>query len=230
MTTNSTLRNDPKKVAVASLMGTAIEFYDYYIYAAAAVLVFNTQFFDKSNPSLATLLSLSTLALAFIARPLGSAIFGHFGDKFGRKKTLVASLLTMGLSTVAIGLLPTYAQIGILAPILLCILRIGQGIGLGGEWGGAALVATENAPKGKRAWYGTFPQLGAPIGLFLANGVFFVLSYLLGKDALVQWAWRIPFLISVVLVAVGLYVRLTLHESQVFKEAELQGKKVSALF
>lgn len=228
MTTNSTLRNDPKKVAVASLMGTAIEFYDYYIYAAAAVLVFNTQFFDKSNPSLATLLSLSTLALAFIARPLGSAIFGHFGDKFGRKKTLVASLLTMGLSTVAIGLLPTYAQIGILAPILLCILRIGQGIGLGGEWGGAALVATENAPKGKRAWYGTFPQLGAPIGLFLANGVFFVLSYFLGKDALVQWAWRIPFLISVVLVAVGLYVRLTLHESHIFKEAELQGKKVSA--
>lgn len=228
MTTYSTLRNDPKKVAIASLIGTAIEFYDYYIYAAAAVLVFNTQFFDKSNPSLATLLSLSTLALAFIARPLGSAIFGHFGDKFGRKKTLVASLLTMGLSTVAIGLLPTYAQIGVLAPILLCILRVGQGIGLGGEWGGAALVATENAPEGKRAWYGTFPQLGAPIGLFLANGVFFVLSYLLGKEALVQWAWRIPFLISVALVAVGLYIRLTLHESEVFKQAELQGKKVSA--
>lgn len=222
------LRNDPKKVAMASMIGTAIEFYDYYIYAAAAVLVFNTQFFDKSDPSAAILFSLSTLALAFIARPVGSALFGHFGDKFGRKKTLVASLLTMGLSTVAIGLLPTYVQIGVMAPILLCILRIGQGIGLGGEWGGAALVATENAPEGKRAWYGTFPQLGAPIGLFLANGVFFVLSALFGKDALVEWAWRIPFLISIVLVGVGLWVRLTLHESHVYKEAEAAGKKVEA--
>ena len=222
------LRNDPKKVAVASMIGTAIEFYDYYIYAAAAVLVFNTQFFDKSNEMVATLLSLSTLALAFIARPVGSALFGHFGDKFGRKKTLVASLLTMGLSTMAIGLLPTYAQVGVLAPILLSILRIGQGIGLGGEWGGAALVATENAPEGKRAWYGTFPQLGAPIGLFIANGIFFLLSYTLGKDALVEWAWRIPFLISIVLVGVGLWVRLSLHESHVFRTAEAEGKKVNA--
>ena len=167
------LRNDPKKVAVASMIGTAIEFYDYYIYAAAAVLIFNTQFFDKTDEKAAMLYSLSTLALAFIARPFGSALFGHFGDKLGRKKTLVASLLTMGLSTVAIGLLPTYAQVGVIAPLLLCLLRVGQGIGLGGEWGGAALVATENAPEGKRAWYGTFPQLGAPIGLFLANLVFF---------------------------------------------------------
>lgn len=187
------LRNDPKKVALASMIGTAIEFYDYYIYAAAAVLIFNTQFFDKTDEKAAMLYSLSTLALAFIARPFGSALFGHFGDKLGRKKTLVASLLTMGLSTVAIGLLPTYAQVGVIAPLLLCLLRVGQGIGLGGEWGGAALVATENAPEGKRAWYGTFPQLGAPIGLFLANLVFFLLSYFLGKDALVEWAWRIPF-------------------------------------
>ncbi|ELA08180.1 metabolite transport protein [Moraxella macacae 0408225] len=228
MTQTIALRNDPKKVATASMIGTAIEFYDYYIYAAAAVLVFNTQFFDKSDPAAATLFSLSTLALAFIARPIGSALFGHFGDKLGRKKTLVASLLTMGLSTVAIGLLPTYAQIGVIAPLLLCILRIGQGIGLGGEWGGAALVATENAPEGKRAWYGTFPQLGAPIGLFLANAVFFVLSAMLGKEALVEWAWRIPFLISIVLVGVGLYVRLTLHESHVYRAAEEQGKKVNA--
>lgn len=168
------------------------------------------------------------MALAFIARPVGSALFGHFGDKLGRKKTLVASLLTMGLSTVAIGILPTYTQIGVVAPLLLCILRIGQGIGLGGEWGGAALVATENAPEGKRAWYGTFPQLGAPIGLFLANAVFFVLSYLLGKDALVEWAWRIPFLISMILVGVGLYVRMTLHESHVYRTAEAEGKKVNA--
>ncbi|WP_394261848.1 MFS transporter [Moraxella boevrei] len=228
MTQTIPLRNDPKKVAMASMIGTAIEFYDYYIYAAAAVLVFNTQFFDKSDPAAATLFSLSTLALAFIARPVGSALFGHFGDKLGRKKTLVASLLTMGLSTVAIGILPTYTQIGVVAPLLLCILRIGQGIGLGGEWGGAALVATENAPEGKRAWYGTFPQLGAPIGLFLANAVFFVLSYLLGKDALVEWAWRIPFLISMILVGVGLYVRMTLHESHVYRTAEAEGKKVNA--
>ena len=156
------LRNNPYKVAIASMVGTAIEFYDYYIYAAAAVLVFNTQFFDKSDEHVAVLLSLSTLALAFLARPIGSALFGHFGDRIGRKKTLVASLLLMGLSTVAIGLLPNYQSIGLWAPLLLCIFRIGQGLGLGGEWGGAALVATENAPDGKRAWFGTFPQLGAP--------------------------------------------------------------------
>lgn len=222
------LRNDPKKVALASMIGTAIEFYDYYIYAAAAVLIFNSQFFDKSDEKAAMLYSLSTLALAFIARPVGSALFGHFGDKLGRKRTLVASLLTMGLSTVCIGLLPTYAQVGVLAPILLCLLRVGQGIGLGGEWGGAALVATENAPEGKRAWYGTFPQLGAPIGLFLANGVFFVLTAWLGKEVMMDWGWRIPFLISIVLVGVGLWVRLSLHESHVFRTAEAEGKKVEA--
>lgn len=222
------LRNNPKKVAIASMIGTAIEFYDYYIYAAAVVLVFGTQFFDKNNEQLATIASFSTLALAFIARPLGSALFGHFGDKYGRKKTLVASLLTMGISTVAIGLLPNYAQIGILAPLLLCVFRIGQGLGLGGEWGGAALVATENAPEGKRAWYGTFPQLGAPIGLFLANGVFFLVSAYFGKEALVEWAWRIPFLLSLLLVFIGLYVRLTLHESHVYKQAVEEGKKENA--
>ncbi|HEX2011875.1 MAG TPA: MFS transporter [Roseateles sp.] len=221
-------RNSPRQVAVASLIGTAIEFYDYYIYAAAAVLVFNTQFFPKGDASAATLLSLSTLALAFLARPIGSALFGHFGDKIGRKRTLVASLLTMGVSTVAIGLLPNYEHIGIWAPILLCLFRIGQGIGLGGEWGGAALVATENAPEGKRGWYGAFPQLGAPIGLFAANGVFFLVSYFLGADALVEWGWRIPFLMSVALVGVGLYVRLNLHESEVFRKVERQGKKQHA--
>lgn len=222
------LRNNPMKVALASMVGTAIEFFDYYIYAAAAVLVFNTQFFQSDDPLSNDLLSLSTLALAFFARPIGSALFGHFGDKIGRKKTLVASLVLMGGSTVVIGLLPNYAQIGIWAPILLCICRVGQGIGLGGEWGGAALVATENAPEGKRAWYGTFPQLGAPIGLFVANGTFFLVSYLLGHNALVEWAWRIPFVSSILLVAVGLYVRLTLHESHVFVEAEQKGKKLNA--
>lgn len=222
------LRNNPMKVALASMVGTAIEFFDYYIYAAAAVLVFNTQFFHSDDPLSNDLLSLSTLALAFFARPIGSALFGHFGDRIGRKKTLVASLLLMGGSTVIIGLLPNYSQIGIWAPILLCICRVGQGIGLGGEWGGAALVATENAPEGKRAWYGTFPQLGAPIGLFVANGTFFLVSYFWGQEALVQWAWRIPFISSVLLVFVGLYVRLTLHESHVFIEAEQKGKKLNA--
>ena len=225
---SSQLRNDPLKVALASMVGTAIEFFDYYIYAAAAVLVFNTQFFHSGDPLSDDLLSLSTLALAFFARPIGSALFGHFGDKIGRKKTLVASLVLMGGSTVVIGLLPTYSQIGIWAPILLCICRVGQGIGLGGEWGGAALVATENAPEGKRAWYGTFPQLGAPIGLFVANATFFLVSYFWGQQALVEWAWRIPFVSSLVLVLVGLYVRLTLHESHVFVEAEVKGKKLKA--
>lgn len=226
--TQHTLRNNPRKVAIAAMVGTAIEFFDYYIYAAAAVLVFNTQFFNSDDPVSNELLSLSTLALAFFARPIGSALFGHFGDKIGRKKTLVASLLLMGGSTVTIGLLPDYESIGIWATILLCLCRIGQGIGLGGEWGGAALVATENAPDGKRAWYGTFPQLGAPIGLFLANGAFFLVSYFFGKEALVEWAWRIPFISSIVLVAVGLYVRLSLHESHVFREAEDKGKKHAA--
>ena len=225
---SSQLRNDPFKVALASMVGTAIEFFDYYIYAAAAVLVFNTQFFHSGDPLSDDLLSLSTLALAFLARPIGSALFGHFGDKIGRKKTLVASLVLMGGSTVVIGLLPTYSQIGIWAPILLCICRVGQGIGLGGEWGGAALVATENAPEGKRAWYGTFPQLGAPIGLFVANATFFLVSYFWGQQALVEWAWRIPFISSLALVLVGLYVRLTLHESHVFIEAEEKGKKLKA--
>ena len=225
---SSQLRNDPLKVALASMVGTAIEFFDYYIYAAAAVLVFNTQFFQSGDPLSDDLLSLSTLALAFFARPIGSALFGHFGDKIGRKKTLVASLVLMGGSTVIIGLLPTYSQIGIWAPILLCICRVGQGIGLGGEWGGAALVATENAPEGKRAWYGTFPQLGAPIGLFVANATFFLVSYFWGQQALVEWAWRIPFVSSLALVLVGLYVRLTLHESHVFVEAEEKGKKLKA--
>ena len=225
---SSQLRNDPLKVTLASMVGTAIEFFDYYIYAAAAVLVFNTQFFHSGDPLSDDLLSLSTLALAFFARPIGSALFGHFGDKIGRKKTLVASLVLMGGSTVVIGLLPTYSQIGIWAPILLCICRVGQGIGLGGEWGGAALVATENAPEGKRAWYGTFPQLGAPIGLFVANATFFLVSYFWGQQALVEWAWRIPFVSSLALVLVGLYVRLTLHESHVFVEAEEKGKKLKA--
>ena len=222
------LRNNPYKVAIASMVGTAIEFYDFYIYATAAALVIGPVFFPQSSGTAQMLASFLTFGIAFIARPLGSALFGHFGDRIGRKSTLVASLLLMGLSTVAIGLLPNYQSIGLWAPLLLCIFRIGQGLGLGGEWGGAALVATENAPDGKRAWFGTFPQLGAPLGLLLANGAFFAVSSSFGPEALVEWAWRIPFVASIVMVAVGLYMRLTLHESHVFREAEQRNQKVSA--
>ena len=208
--------NSLKRVAMATMIGTAIEYFDNYIYAMAAVLIFNHQFFHASDPLSGQIAALSTLALTFIARPLGAILFGHFGDRLGRKNTFVMSLLVMGISTVVIGLLPTYDRIGIWATILLCLCRIGQGIGLGGEWGGAALVAIENAPKGKRGWYGTFPQLGAPLGLLLANGVFLLITALFGQAAMTDWAWRIPFLSSFVLVAIGLYVRLKLTEATIF--------------
>ena len=208
--------NSLKRVAMATMIGTAIEYFDNYIYTMAAVLVFNHQFFHAADPLSGQIAALSTLALTFIARPLGAVLFGHFGDRLGRKNTFVMSLLVMGISTVVIGLLPTYDSIGIWATILLCLCRIGQGIGLGGEWGGAALVAIENAPEGKRGWYGTFPQLGAPLGLLLANGVFLLITVLLGQAAMTDWAWRIPFLSSFVLVAVGLYVRLKLTEAPIF--------------
>ena len=208
--------NSLKRVAMATMIGTAIEYFDNYIYTMAAVLVFNHQFFHAADPLSGQIAALSTLALTFIARPLGAVLFGHFGDRLGRKNTFVMSLLVMGISTVVIGLLPTYDSIGIWATILLCLCRIGQGIGLGGEWGGAALVAIENAPEGKRGWYGTFPQLGAPLGLLLSNGVFLLITALFGQAAMTDWAWRIPFLSSFVLVAIGLYVRLKLTEATIF--------------
>lgn len=208
--------NSLKRVVMATMIGTAIEYFDNYIYAMAAVLVFNHQFFHAADPLSGQIAALSTLALTFIARPLGAVLFGHFGDRLGRKNTFVMSLLVMGISTVVIGLLPTYDSIGIWATILLCLCRIGQGIGLGGEWGGAALVAIENAPEGKRGWYGTFPQLGAPLGLLLANGIFLLITTLFGQAAMIDWAWRIPFLSSFVLVAIGLYVRLKLTEAPIF--------------
>ena len=211
--------NRPGQVLFASLVGTTIEFFDFYIYATAAVLVFPRLFFPASDPTSATLASLATFAIAFLARPIGSAFFGHFGDRIGRKTTLVAALLTMGLSTVAIGLLPTYASLGIAAPILLAVCRFGQGIGLGGEWGGAVLLAIENAPPGKRAWYGMFPQLGAPIGFLLSGGVFLLLSEFLSDEQFFSYGWRIPFLASAVLVLIGLYVRLTITETPVFRQA-----------
>ena len=213
-------------ILFASLIGTTIEFFDFYIYGTAAVLVFPSLFFPGSDPATATLQSLATFALAFFARPLGSALFGHFGDRIGRKATLVAALLTMGLSTVLIGLLPTYASIGVAAPALLALCRFGQGIGLGGEWGGAVLLATENAPPGKHAWYGMFPQLGAPIGFIFANGMFVLLGSTLSDEQFFSWGWRIPFLASLLLVWVGLYVRLQLTETPAFKATLERNERV----
>jgi len=218
--------NSTRRVLFASLIGTTIEFFDFYIYATAAALVFPRLFFPESDPTTATLQSLATFALAFFARPLGAALFGHFGDRIGRKATLVAALLTMGLSTVAIGLLPTYASIGILAPILLAVFRFGQGLGLGGEWGGAVLLATENAPPGKRAWFGMFPQLGAPIGFVLSTSTFLLLTFLLSEQEFFDYGWRIPFLASAVLVIVGLYVRLQLTETPAFSKAIENNQRV----
>lgn len=211
--------NSPGQVLFASLIGTTIEFFDFYIYATAAVLVFPKLFFPSSDPASARLASLATFAIAFLARPFGSALFGHFGDRVGRKTTLVAALLTMGLSTVAIGVLPTYETIGVAAPLLLALCRFGQGLGLGGEWGGAVLLAIENAPPGKRSWYGMFPQLGAPIGFLFSGGVFLALSKVLTDAQFFAFGWRIPFLASAVLVLVGLYVRLTITETPVFQNA-----------
>jgi MFS family permease len=212
-------RNTPTQVLFASLVGTTVEFFDFYIYATAAVIVFPRLFFPATDATAATLASLATFAIAFIARPIGSALFGHFGDRVGRKTTLVLALSTMGLSTFAIGALPTYKTAGVLASLLLALCRFGQGIGLGGEWGGAVLLATENAPPGKRAWYGMFPQLGAPIGFFFSSAIFLMLSKWLSPAQFLSFGWRLPFLASGVLVLLGLYVRLTITETPVFAGA-----------
>lgn len=218
--------NSTARVLFASLAGTTIEFFDFYIYATAAVIVFPKLFFPASDATSATLNSLATFALAFFARPLGSAIFGHFGDRIGRKATLVAALLTMGISTVIIGILPTYQSIGVAAPALLALCRFGQGLGLGGEWGGAVLLATENAPPGRRAWFGMFPQQGAPLGYILSAASFLVLSAWLTDAQFLAFGWRIPFLISAALVLVGLYVRLKLTETPAFLRAIENNERV----
>jgi metabolite-proton symporter len=221
---NSNKENSLKHVLFGSLIGTTIEFFDFYIYANAAVLVFPKLFFPGSNPTISIIQSLATFSIAFFARPIGSAVFGHYGDKIGRKTTLVVALLTMGISTVAIGFLPTYASIGITAPLLLMVFRFGQGLGLGGEWGGAVLLAIENAPPGKRAWYGMFPQLGAPIGLLLSGGTFLLLSDTLTNEQFFDFGWRIPFVSSAALVIVGFYIRLKITETPSFL-ATLETKK-----
>ncbi len=211
------------RIVLASLVGTTIEFYDFYIYGTAAALVIGQAFFPQSAPGTQALNAFLTFGIAFVARPVGSVLFGHFGDRVGRKSTLVASMLVMGLSTTLIGLLPGYATAGALAPWLLCLLRFGQGIGLGGEWGGAALLATENAPRGRRAWFGMFPQLGPPLGFLLANGLFLGLLLGLGEPVFVAWAWRVPFLVSAALVAIGLYLRVSMEETPAFVAALRRG-------
>jgi MFS family permease len=210
---------DTRRILAASLVGTAVEFYDFYIYATAASLVFGPLFFPKASASAQLMSAYATFALAFIARPVGAVFFGHFGDRIGRKSTLVASLLLMGGSTVAIAFLPTYAMVGWVAPLLLCVLRFGQGFGLGGEWSGAALLAVENAPATHRARYGMFPQLGAPVGFIAANGLFLLLGLFLTSDQFAAWGWRLPFVASAVLVGVGLWVRLKLTETPAFEAA-----------
>jgi MFS family permease len=217
MTTTTIERASVARVLTASLVGTAVEFYDFYIYATAAALVFPTLFFPSESASAQLMSSYATFAIAFIARPVGAVAFGHFGDRIGRKSTLVWSLMLMGGSTMAIAFLPTYAQAGWIAPLLLCVLRFGQGLGLGGEWGGAALLAVENAPPGWKARFGMFPQLGAPVGFIAANGLFLLLGLVLTQDDFIAWGWRIPFLASSLLVIIGLWVRLKLTETPAFK-------------
>jgi len=222
------------RIVIASMIGTTIEFYDFYIYATAAVSVFPLLFFPKSDAGAALLASMATFGVAFVARPVGSVVFGHFGDRIGRKATLVGSLLTMGIATFLIGMLPTLEQIGLLAPVLLTILRFCQGLGLGGEWSGAALLVTETAKEGKRARAAMWPQLGAPFGFILANTFFLLLTVVFNynsaqaqlQSSFLTWGWRIPFLVSILMVAVGLYVRLKLEETPVFARAMARGEKL----
>ncbi|WP_336279051.1 MFS transporter [Bartonella sp. CB175] len=220
-------RNSPYRILFASLIGTTIEYFDFYVFGTAAAIIFPYLFFPAERDELAILQSFLIFGTAFFSRPFGSILFGHFGDKIGRKATLIAALLTMGLSTAVIGILPTYETAGWWAPILLTVCRIGQGIGLGGEWGGAVLLATENAPPEKRGWYAMFPQLGVPIGLFLSVIVYLGLMYFLDKDELLAWGWRIPFIFSIILMIVGLWVRLSINETAEFKKAVIRQERVN---
>jgi MFS family permease len=217
-----------RKVIVASLIGTSLEWYDFFIYGTAAALVFNKIFFPSFEPLVGTLLAFATYAVGFIARPLGGLIFGHYGDRIGRKNVLVVTLLLMGIATFAIGLLPTYASIGVWAPILLVALRFLQGLGLGGEWGGAVLMTMESGDPNRRGFNASWPQVGVPLGLLLANGVLSLMGVLTNEPAFLSWGWRVPFLLSGVLVVVGLWIRLTIAESPLFREVEESHTKAGA--
>ena len=209
-----------QKVALTALAGTSIEWYDFFLYGAAAALIFPTAFFGEATPSTALILSLLTFAAGFIARPIGGIIFGHYGDRVGRKKTLVMALILMGVSSTLIGLLPTYAMIGVTAPILLTSLRFAQGLAIGGQWGGAMLLVTESAPSDKRGYYGAFAQAGAPVGVILANLAFIITSSLVSEESFYAWGWRIPFLASAVLIAISMYIQLNLEDTKAFKELQ----------
>ena len=212
-----------RQVAGASLLGTTIEWYDFFLYVTAASLVFNQIFFPEFEPLVGTLLSYSVNAVAFIARPIGGAVFGHFGDRIGRKSMLIVTLLLMGIATFAIGCLPTYSQIGVAAPLILIVLRFVQGMGLGGEWGGAVLMSVEHSPEGRRGFFGSFPQMGIPAGVILSSLIFLVLTASLSNEQFLAWGWRVPFLLSILLVGVGLYIRLNILESPAFQNVQESG-------
>ena len=213
-----------QKVALTSLAGTSIEWYDFFLYGASAALIFPTVFFGETTPSTALILSLLTFAAGFIARPIGGIIFGHYGDKVGRKKTLVIALVLMGVSSTLIGLLPTYAMIGVAAPILLTTLRFAQGLAIGGQWGGAMLLVTESAPANQRGYYGAFAQAGVPVGVILANLAFIVTSSMVSEESFFAWGWRVPFLASAILIGISMYIQLNLEDTKAFKELEASRK------
>ena len=209
-----------QKVALTALAGTSIEWYDFFLYGAAAALIFPTAFFGEATPSTALILSLLTFAAGFIARPIGGIIFGHYGDRVGRKKTLVIALILMGVSSTLIGLLPTYAMIGVTAPILLTSLRFAQGLAIGGQWGGAMLLVTESAPSTQRGYYGAFAQAGAPVGVILANLAFIITSSLVSEESFYSWGWRIPFLASAILIGISMYIQLNLEDTKAVKDLQ----------
>ena len=222
---NGHLQSNMRKVALTALAGTSIEWYDFFLYGAAAALVFPTVFFGEIEPATAYILSFLTFAAGFIARPVGGVIFGHFGDRIGRKRTLVMALLLMGISSTLIGLLPPYAMIGVAAPILLTLLRFAQGLAIGGQWGGAMLLVTESAPDDKRGYYGAFAQAGAPVGVILANLAFIFTSALVSEEFFMTWGWRIPFLVSVILIGISMYIQLNLEDTKAFKDLETSNKE-----
>lgn len=222
------LKMSMRKVALTALAGTSIEWYDFFLYATAAALVFPSAFFPGSDPTIGLVLSFGTFAFGFIARPLGGIIFGHFGDRVGRKKTLVIALWMMGISSTLIGLLPTYAAIGVAAPIILCLLRFAQGLAIGGQWGGAMLLVTESAPADKRGYYGAYAQAGAPVGVILANIAFILISSSISEEAFMDWGWRVPFISSVLLIGISMYVQLHMEDTAAFKELQAIKEKRDA--